>query len=59
MQKAQQERETLSKLGADISGKESTLSSFIGKKTLLDKLVPYSDGYVALTETGLLSMKDL
>ncbi len=59
MQKAQQERETLSKLGADISGKESTLASFIGKKTLLDKLVSYSDGYVALTETGLLSMKDL
>ena len=59
MQKVQQEEDALKKMDSDISGEESMLASYINRKSLLDKLVPYGDAHVALTEQGLASMKDL
>ncbi len=58
-QKASQDAEALRNITSDISGKETLLTSYISKKSQFDKLVPFGDSYVSLTESGLSTMKDL
>lgn len=58
-QKLESDQEAISKDEVSISDDEKTVSDYIQKKSALDQLVPYGDGYLALTAAGVLMLNTL
>jgi hypothetical protein len=58
-QKIQTEQATVSQESTQLSALENNLNQLIQEKSLIDRAVPYGEGYIALTGVGTLVLNDL
>jgi hypothetical protein len=49
----------VSKMEADITGREATINELIQKKSKIDRMVPYNGIYLSLTGVGVMMLNDL
>ncbi len=58
-ERVQTETAAVSKEESELSAMEANLNSLIQEKSTVDRMVPYGDGYIALTGLGTVILNDL
>jgi hypothetical protein len=59
LESVESERNVVSKEEADIVERESKINELIQKKSMIDRMVPYDEKYLALTGLGVITLNDL
>ncbi len=57
--KVESEKVLVSKMEADVIGRENAINELIKKKSKLDRMVPYDGKYLSLTGIGVMMLNDL
>jgi hypothetical protein len=58
-EKAENQKNVVSKIDADISARENKINELIHKKSVIDRMVPYDGKYLSLTGIGVMMLNDL
>jgi len=59
LERAETQRNVVSKEEADVVEKESKIRELLKKKSMIDRMVPYDGRYVSLTGLGVITLNDL
>jgi len=59
LERAETQRNVVSKEEADVVEKESKIRELLQKKSMIDRMVPYDGRYVSLTSLGVITLNDL
>lgn len=59
LERAETQRNVVSKEEADVVEKESKIRELLQKKSMIDRMVPYDGRYVSLTGLGVITLNDL
>jgi hypothetical protein len=59
LESVESERDVVSKEEADINETDSKIKELVGKKSMIDRMVPYDGRYLALTGLGVITLNDL
>jgi hypothetical protein len=55
----QSEKTVVSKVEAEVAERDAKIKELIQKKSIVDRMVPYNDKYLALTGLGVITLNDL
>ncbi|HVP24230.1 MAG TPA: hypothetical protein VMS77_10005 [Conexivisphaerales archaeon] len=58
-QRVETEKEAVTKEESELAAMEANLNSLIQEKSTVDRMVPYGDGYLSLTDLGGIILSDL
>jgi hypothetical protein len=59
LERAETQRNVVSKEAADVIEKESTIRELLQRRSMIDRMVPYNGRYVSLTGLGVITLRDL